>query len=139
MNRIEIHGVDISDLLIEQAVQKGVPSDRLRVADATSTDYLDREFDYSYSIGSLEHFTEQGLEDCLRENARVTRFAAFHMVPVSRSGADEGWTERTQSYFNNSVEWWQRKYSRDFKTVLVLDSGWEDDISLGKWFVCYSQ
>jgi hypothetical protein len=58
------------------------------------------------------------------------------MVPVSRSGRDEGWMKTYQSFFNNSVEWWTAKYRAGFVRVQVLDSAWEDALSVGKWFVC---
>lgn len=136
---LEITGCDISDLLIAKARERGIAAERLRVADATRLDYPDGAFDYSYSIGSFEHFTEEGLEAVIAESARVTRRAAFHMVPVSRSGRDEGWMKTYQSFFNNSVEWWVARYSRGFARVIVLDSAWNDSLSVGKWFACYKE
>jgi hypothetical protein len=58
------------------------------------------------------------------------------MVPVSRSGTDEGWMKTYQSFYNNSVEWWVAKYRASFPVVTVLDSAWSDGHSLGRWFVC---
>jgi hypothetical protein len=57
-------------------------------------------------------------------------------MPVARSGKDEGWLRTTQSYFNNSVEWWVKKLEGCFPKVYVFDSRWDDAISVGKWFVC---
>jgi SAM-dependent methyltransferase len=134
--QLELHGFDISDFLIQKAVERGIPRDRLRVADATHTDYPDNAFDYGYSIGSLEHFTEDGIAAFVTETHRITKRASFHMMPVSRSGRDEGWVTTLQSYHNNSIDWWVQKFRRSYRTVHVLDSAWNDDISFGKWFLC---
>jgi SAM-dependent methyltransferase len=134
--QLEVHGFDISDFLIEQAVARGLARDRLKVADATKTDYADDAFDYGYSIGSLEHFTDDGIAAFVRETHRITRRASFHMVPTSRSGRDEGWMTTLQSFHNNSVGWWLDRYRAAYATVHVLDSAWHDRISVGKWFLC---
>lgn len=136
---LELHGFDISDFLIRKAQERGIAAERLRVADATKLDYADASFDYSYSIGSLEHFTEEGIDKAVAECARVTRRAAFHMVPVSRKDADEGWMKTYQSFFNNSVAWWVAKYRKGFRDVRVLDSAWNDSLSHGRWFVCFKE
>jgi ubiquinone/menaquinone biosynthesis C-methylase UbiE len=133
---LEIHGCDISDLLIRRAIQRGIPTERLRVCDAAAMDYPDGSFDYGYSIGSLEHFDEPGLLKCIRECHRVIKSESFHTVPVSRSGRDEGWLRSHQSFHNNSVEWWVRRLRTSYRLVRVLDSRWQDDWSVGKWFVC---
>ncbi len=136
---LEITGCDISDLLISKARERGIPESRLRIADATRLDYPDGHFAYSYSIGSFEHFTEEGLDAVIAESARITTKAAFHMVPTSASGKDEGWMKTYQSFFNNSVEWWLEKYGRAFPRVVALDSAWNDSLSVGKWFACYKK
>lgn len=133
---LEIHGCDISDLLITKAVARGIKRDKLKVGDATDLDYEDNFFDYAYSIGSLEHFTEDGIASFLKECKRVTKIASFHNVPVSRTNQDEGWIKRTQSYYNNSVEWWMQKYKHEYREVYIIDSAWNDSRSVGKWFVC---
>jgi ubiquinone/menaquinone biosynthesis C-methylase UbiE len=133
----EVYGIDISDLLIQKAVERGIPEKRLKVCDATTmTGYADDYFDYSYSIGSFEHFTEAGIEAGLHECGRVTRHKSFHMVPTARSGNDDGWITTTQSYFNNTPAWWLEKFDKHFEHVFVLDSQWRSALSLGKWFVC---
>jgi SAM-dependent methyltransferase len=134
---LEIHGCDISDLLINKAIQRGLSPERLRVCDATQMPYGDREFDYSYSIGSLEHFTEDGIDKFIAEAVRVTRSASFHMMPTSRSGRDEGWMKTIQSFHNCSLSWWLPKFEKEFGRVRVMDSTWNDEISVGKWFLCY--
>ena len=88
------------------------------------------------SIGSLEHFSEQGIRACAAEAARVTRDFSAHMVPVARSGRDEGWMKTIQSFHNNRVEWWLEKFRASFPVVEVIDSRWNDKISVGKWFIC---
>lgn len=133
---LDLHGCDISDLLIGKAIGRGIRQDHLTVCDATSMPYENNSFDYAYSIGSLEHFTEEGIRKVMAECHRVVRNTVFHMVPVSRSGQDEGWLKTNQSFHNNSVAWWLEKYQAVYKTVHVLDSTWDDHISVGKWFVC---
>jgi SAM-dependent methyltransferase len=135
--RLELHGCDISDFLIEKAVARGLDPGLLKVCDATNTGYADAFFDYSYSIGSLEHFTQDGIVAFLTEARRITRQASFHQIPVSRKG-DEGWIAPYQSYFNNSVDWWLPKFSNVFPEVIVLPSSWSDERSIGMWFVCFS-
>jgi ubiquinone/menaquinone biosynthesis C-methylase UbiE len=133
---LEVHGCDISNMLLQRALDRGIAPERLRLCDATATDYADDEFDYAYTIGSLEHFTEEGIGKVIAECHRIVRHSSFHMVPVARSGRDEGWVKRFQSYFNNSSDWWLEKFRATYETVYVLDSSWNDAISLGKWFVC---
>jgi ubiquinone/menaquinone biosynthesis C-methylase UbiE len=138
-SELELYGCDISDRLIDRAKGRGIAPERLHVGDATRLPYPDDAFDYSYSIGSLEHFTEEGIVGFLEECRRVTRHVAFHQHPISRSGRDDGWIKTMQSYFNNSVDWWLVRYQRSFDRVHVLDSRWEDERSVGKWFVCVKQ
>lgn len=135
--KLEIHGCDISDLLIDKAIVRGIQSERLRVCDATQLPYADNEFDFSYSIGSLEHFTLDGIEKFVAEASRVTRVGSFHMMPVSRSGRDEGWLKTYQTFHNSSPAWWVAYFEKHFKRVKLLDSSWNDRISVGKWFLCY--
>jgi len=102
---LEVHGCDISDYLIRQAAEKGIRSERLVVCDAVNMPYKNEYFDYTFSIGSLEHFRDDNCEAFLREAARVTRQGSFHQIPTSRDGIDHGWITTFQSYYNNSVEW----------------------------------
>ena len=136
-SRLDIKGCDISDLLIKKAVERGLPAESLEVCDATKLPYADGEFDWSYSIGSLEHFTEEGIEKFIAEAARVTRTGSFHMMPTSRSAQDEGWMKTYQSFHNCSPAWWVSRFEQKFARVIVLDSNWNDRISVGKWFLCY--
>lgn len=133
---LELHGFDISPVLIEKAVEKNIPKAHLRVEDATKTSYRNDEFEYSYSIGSLEHFTLDGIDDFIRESARYTSKASFHMIPISRSGKNEGWMKTTQSFFNNSEGWWLEKFQKHYKSVFPVPSKWQDDISFGRWYIC---
>ncbi len=133
---LELYGFDISDLLISKALEKNIPRNRLKVADATKTNYYENEFDYSYSIGSLEHFTEDGIDDFIRESARYSSIGSFHMIPISRSSEDTGWIKNIQSYFNNSEKWWYPKFKNYYSTVYIIPSKWEDNISYGRWFIC---
>jgi ubiquinone/menaquinone biosynthesis C-methylase UbiE len=133
---LELHGCDISDLLISRAAAKGLSAARLTVCNATAMPFPKNFFDYCYSIGSLEHFRD-GDEVCMiRESARISRVAAFHMIPLSRSKCDEGWIEPYQGYYNNSKEWWMQRFEPEFKRIYVLPSLWKDAHSEGFWFIC---
>ncbi len=136
---LELHGFDISDFLIQKAIDRGIAKERLKVCDATKTGYETDAFDCSYSIGSLEHFTEEGIAQFISETCRITRHGSYHMIPVSRTGKDEGWIKTYQSYHNNSVAWWEKQFRRVYKNVYIIDSRWEDDISLGKWIICFKE
>lgn len=137
--QLDLYGFDISDLLIEKAIQKNILIDNLKVADATKSNYLENEFDYSYSIGSLEHFTLEGIDKFLEESSRITNKVSFHMIPVSKSNTNEGWMKTVQSYFNNSEEWWMNKFKRHYMNVYSIPSKWEDSISYGRWFICQNK
>lgn len=133
---LELYGCDISDLLIRKGVEKGIACEKLTVCDATQMPYANHEFDYSYSIGSLEHFTDTGIHDFLKEARRVTQKASIHMLPTSKSEKNEGWMKTLQSFHNNSNSWWLEKFKNEFEQVRVIRSKWEDSISNGYWFVC---
>ena len=133
------YGCDISQFLIDIAKSKGINSDKLKCIDATKLDYDKNFFDYSYSIGSLEHFTDEGIDQVIDKLYYVTSVASFHMMPVSKKNKNEGWTKTYQTFHNNSVEWWVSKFKKKFKTVYVVDSSWNDFISNGKWFLCYKK
>ncbi|MCZ2298453.1 MAG: class I SAM-dependent methyltransferase, partial [Chitinophagales bacterium] len=136
---LEVYGCDISDLLIKKAVSLGIAENNLKVTDATKMDYKDAAFDYSYSIGSLEHFTEKGISEFIAEAARVTKYTSMHMMPTSKSGTNEGWMSTSttiQTFHNNSDEWWMNKYKQSFREVIMLNSRWDDGISYGRWFIC---
>ncbi len=81
--QLELYGCDISDFLIGKAIERGVPTARLKVCDATATGYDDAQFQYAYSIGSLEHFTEPGIAGFLRECRRISTGASFHHIPTA--------------------------------------------------------
>jgi ubiquinone/menaquinone biosynthesis C-methylase UbiE len=138
--RLDIYGCDISDRLIGMAKDRGIPSNRLIVCDASNMrDYRDNFFDYAYSIGSLEHFTEEGIDALLKETKRVVKKSSFHMMPCSASGKNEGWMKTVQSFHNNSPDWWVEKMKKHFSKVMVFDSAWNDEISVGRWFVCIKE
>lgn len=135
---LDLYGFDISDLLIKRAIERGVDSIKVSVNDATKTDFIQDEFDYSYSIGSLEHFTEEGIALFLKESARYTSKRSFHMIPISENNLDNGWIKKDfQSYYNNSIDWWLPKFQKDFKEVYIIPSTWNDKgTSVGRWFIC---
>ena len=136
---IELHGCDISDLLLSRAAQRGIAPDRLTLTDATKMIYPNKSFDFAYSIGSLEHFTEDGILAFMRENLRIVNGPTFHMVPMSRDGKDHGWITTSQSYFNNSESWWLKKCLQIYPKATLLASSWSDGISIGRWMMCSPQ
>ena len=137
---LDVYGFDISDTLINKAISNGLSSEKLEVCDATNMEkYKDNQFAASYSIGSLEHFTIEGIDLFLREVSRVTQGESFHMIPLSSSNRDEGWISPHQSYFNNSKEWWRPMFEKHFSMVQFLPSAWEDDTSIGVWICCKCQ
>jgi ubiquinone/menaquinone biosynthesis C-methylase UbiE len=138
MSKIQLNnlfGCDISDFLIGKAIERGIDKNKLKICDATKLPYNENEFDYNYSIGSLEHFTKEGIKDFLISSRKVTKYSGFHMIPVSRDGKDHGWIENYQSYFNNSVGWWSSICKDITKDFYFIDSSWEDEISVGKWLI----
>ena len=131
----DVYGCDISDYLIQKAVERGIPIEKLKVCDATELPYEDDYFNYSYSIGSLEHFTEDQIIKFLISTKKVTKYCSFHQIPTSRSNKNEGWISPLQSYYNNSTEWWVEKCKKVYNSVLIIDSSWEDKRSVGKWLI----
>lgn len=138
-HNLEMYGNDISQFLIEKPIERGLPKGRLAVCDATNMmQYSDGCFDFAYSIGSLEHFTERGISEAMRECKRIVRQTAFHFVPVTRDGKDRGWVVTYQSFHSNSVDWWKAKCLGAYDTVYALDSSWSFGSLIGKWLVCVS-
>lgn len=120
---LELYGCDISDFLIQKAIDQGIPKEKLKVCDATRPHYKGDFFDYAYSIGSLEHFTDEGIQQAIFQCYRITKKASFHQVPVSRSGKDEGWMKTVQSFHNNSVDWWLSKFKLSYQYMCLTLSG----------------
>lgn len=134
---IDIYGCDISQSLINICIKSGLDEDKLICSDGTKIEFEENYFDYSYSIGSLEHFTENGLEEMISKLHFITKDHSIHMMPVSKKNLNEGWIKTYQTFHNNSVEWWIEKFKKKFSRVHVINSSWSDHISVGKWFVCY--
>lgn len=132
-----IYGCDISQNLIDICLKSGIDSKKLICSDAIDINFPENFFDYSYSIGSLEHFTEKGLNDVIEKLHFITKNYSIHMMPVSKKNQNEGWIKTYQTFHNNSVEWWVNKFRKKFSNILVIDSSWNDHISVGKWFVCF--
>jgi ubiquinone/menaquinone biosynthesis C-methylase UbiE len=132
-----LYGCDISSNLISLAERKNINKSFLQCIDATKMNYEKNFFSYSYSIGSLEHFTEDGIEEVIKRLGVNTSVASFHFIPVSRKNKNEGWIKTFQTFHNNSVEWWLSKFNIHFNKVEVVDSAWNDFISVGKWFLCF--
>lgn len=138
LNKIKIsnvYGCDISDFLIQKAKDRGISGEKLKVCDATNLPYEENFFEYSYSIGSLEHFTEDQIEAFLNSCKKVTKKISYHQIPMSRKNENEGWISPLQSYHNNSEKWWFDKCKKVYDKVSILDSSWEDSRSVGKWLI----
>lgn len=134
---LEYFGCDISAPLIDRAIARGIAPGHLKVADATRLDYRDGQFDFLFSIGSLEHFSVDGLRSAIAECRRVCRGPSLHQVPVSRTGFDEGWITPYQSYWNNSERWWREQFAAAYgPDVWTMTSRWDDRQSVGRWFLC---
>lgn len=130
-----VYGCDISEFLINKALERGISEKKLKICDATALPYNENEFEYNYSIGSLEHFTKEGILKFLTSSMKVTKFEGYHMIPVSRNNKDNGWINNHQSYFNNSLDWWSNLCKQISKNYQFLDSSWEDELSVGKWLI----
>ncbi len=132
-----VYGCDISQNLINICLKSGIDKNKLICSDAMKINYPENFFDYSYSIGSLEHFTEKGLNDIIGKLHFITKKYTVHMMPVSKKNENEGWIKTYQTFHNNNVAWWVNKFEQKFSKVEVIDSSWQDHISIGKWFICY--
>ena len=73
-------------------------------------------FDYSFSIGSLEHFTEEGIDAFVDEAFRVTKIGSYHQVPTLMDGRVSGWVNLQQSFYNMPISWWKEKFKRKAET-----------------------
>ena len=131
------YGCDISQNLLNIARKNGVLENKLICVDATKMSFEENYFDFSYSIGSLEHFTEDGIEKVIDKLHNCTRIASYHMMPTSRDNKNQGWMKTYQTFHNNNQDWWIKKFEKKFSRVYVVDSSWSDFISVGKWFFCF--
>ena len=61
-----------------------------------------------------------------------TKIGSYHMMPTSRSGLNEGWIKTYQTFHNNNSDWWIKKFEKKFKNVYLVNSSWDDFISLDK-------
>ena len=68
-----VYGCDISQNLINICLKSGIDKNKLICSDAMKINYPENFFDYSYSIGSLEHFTEKGLNDIIGKLHFITK------------------------------------------------------------------
>jgi ubiquinone/menaquinone biosynthesis C-methylase UbiE len=141
VNNSNFYGCDISEYLIKKAINRtqiDLSLDKFTVCDARNLPYKPNHFDYSYSVGSLEHFTEEGIDLFLKEAKRVTKYFSYHMVPISKLKKNEGWIEceySLQTYFNNTEEWWRNKCDKTFKEVTIIKSTWSSEMSDGIWLI----
>lgn len=137
LSSLDLYGCDISDFLIEKAIKRGISPLKLKVCDATMTGFEDNFFDYSYSIGSFEHFTQDGIDKVISESSRITQVCSFHQIPVSLNDKNEGWiNDELQSFFNNSIDWWLERFNKSYPDTIVVESLWRSSMSKGVWFIC---
>lgn len=139
--KLLLHGCDISARLIQKAKERGIDASLLSLCNASDLiAYSDNFCDYSYSIGLLQYIKEGDIEKFFRECFRVTKKISYHNLPVSYKSNDEGWINSWHSYQNNSINWWKSKADSIYNRVEVIDSEWMDDnISIGKWIICYKE
>lgn len=83
-SKASLYGCDISQYLIDIAVENGVKKENLFCIDATELNFEENFFDYSYSIGSMEHFTEDGIDKLIEKLSKITKKTSIHMMPVSK-------------------------------------------------------
>lgn len=134
---LDVYGCDLSKVLIDIAIESGILPDRLAVMDATDMSaYGDKSFDWAYTLGVLHYFGDEEVDKCLCECFRVTKGSSFHLISADKQNRNMGWVKTFQSYQNNSLEWWERKCRAVYPHVQVIDSGWADDFSFGRWIIC---
>ena len=68
-----LYGCDISQYLLDITTENGVEVENLFCVDATKLDFEKKFFDYSYSIGSMEHFTEDGIAKLIEKLSKITK------------------------------------------------------------------
>jgi ubiquinone/menaquinone biosynthesis C-methylase UbiE len=135
---LEVHGCDISDLLIGRAIGCGVLEARLRVCDCRDTPYLSKYFECSYSIGTIEHI--ENLQAALIECNRITLGFSLHQVPIAADGKNHGWSaDPPQMFHYNSESWWIDELSKVYESVKVVPSVWRGETTIGRWFICQSR
>ena len=133
--KIEVYGCDFSETLINVAIKNGISKNKLLVCDATDLKYSNNEFEYSYSVGSLEHFTIDQIDLFISESKRVTKKTTFHHIPISKD-KNFGWIELSQAYYLNSEKWWLEKFGKHYQKIFTLESSWKDPLSKGLWIIC---
>ena len=74
---LDLYGFDISDFLNQGAINAGIDEGKLKVANAIQTGYDDKFFYHSYSIGSLEHFTEEDIDLFFKRNSKNNHLRFF--------------------------------------------------------------
>ena len=135
-SKLEAWGFDLSEKLVNRAVQRGVGTGRLTIGEATKMPFADASFAWGYTLGMLHYLTDEEIIKVLRECDRVVIGSTFHQIPVDRQGNDMGWVKTFQTVQNNSLAWWEAKFRSVYPSVEILDSSWADDMSLGKWAIC---
>ena len=76
-------------------------------------------FDFSYSIGSLEHFTEDGIEKVIDKLHKCTRIASYHMMPTSRDNKNQGWMKTYQTFIITIKIGGSRNSKKNFQEFML--------------------
>jgi len=80
---IEIHGVDVSEYAIENAIE--TVKDNVRVGDARHLEFADDSFDFVMSINTIHNLDREDCAQALREIQRVSGGRAFITVDAYRN------------------------------------------------------
>jgi ubiquinone/menaquinone biosynthesis C-methylase UbiE len=104
---IEIHGVDISQYAIENAIE--TVSGKVKVGDARNLEFPDNSFDFVMSINVIHNLDQDDCSRALREIQRVSGGRAFITVDAYRNEIEkermEAWNLTALTMM--SVEEWK--------------------------------
>jgi SAM-dependent methyltransferase len=103
---VEVYGIDISAYAIENGKEE--VKGRLRVGNAISLPYADREFDFVFSINSLHNLHCYDLDKALREIERVGKKNKYICVESYRTETEKAnllYWQVTCEAFNTPEEW----------------------------------
>ena len=103
---------------IKSSYEKGW-SKFFKMADATKLDYPAEFFDYPYSIGSLEHFTDEGIDAVIDNLHYCTKIGSFHMMPLSKKNIDEGWWKRIRVFIIIVLIGGQKNLRESFQSLCL--------------------
>jgi protein-L-isoaspartate(D-aspartate) O-methyltransferase len=118
---IQVQGVDISSYAIENSHLE--VKSQLRVSNATSLPFQDKEFDLAVSINTLHNLYNFELADALREFSRVSKeqYLCVESYRNEREKANLLYWQVTCEAFNTPEEWFwwfqQTGYYGDYEFI----------------------